>query len=110
MHVFDTAGMRNMLDRTNSLKFVQYERMSISDFLKKYDQEVGESTQARILQCAERVQRRPDSSALVTGMFLASPRVVITICAKMQYNDGAALGQKYRIVSHACCVLTLLDL
>lgn len=103
VHVFDLAG--KLFRQNKTPKLMEYGSMTLPAYFNKYAFVIGDRTQARLGTCAVDVEADPGSAVLVAGTFLGQ-LMIICICAKMQYDPAAAVGERYRAVTHACSVLT----
>ena len=109
VHTFDlTGGLYRRVSKGEGSpsKFVEYQSMTLPSYFQQYDDVLGDRTRARLSRCAEDVRRNPGSTLLVAGAFSAH-KICMCICAKMVYHPDYEVGERYRVVWHACSVLCL---
>ncbi|TEB28109.1 hypothetical protein FA13DRAFT_1776161 [Coprinellus micaceus] len=110
IHTFDLAGGLYQSIATGEAsppkRFVEYESMTLPSYFQKYEDVLGDRTRARLSRCAEDIKHKHESTLLVAGTFTAH-KVCICICAKMVYNPDSEVGERYRVVWHACSILCL---
>jgi hypothetical protein len=109
VHTFDlTGGLYRRVSKGEGspYKFVDYESMTLPSYFQRYDDVLGDRTRARLSRCAEDVKNNPESTLLLAGAFSAH-KIFMCICAKMVYHPDYEMGERYRVVWHACSVLCL---